>query len=505
MSQTRDATLANARSLQRTQPQQAIALLETMLTQSPDDGEAWYELAYHLKAQARYQDALDAFGHALAAGIDRPEEAHLNRGVLYSDHLRRDDEAERELRAALEVKPGYISALLNLGNLQEERGQKQAALQTYAQVLETPESAHPHDNHLRMEALARKARLAPPATIDDPLIAALQDAAAQQEDKTVRANLLFALGHVLDRLGQHESAFDAYAKANRWLLRQSGRRHDRMHAERLTDALIAASSAGAAMPEHAPGDNLPVPLLICGMFRSGSTLVEQVLGAHPQVVAGGELDHLPHLAAVRLAPFPASVSSLEPGALQQLGVEYRQHLATLYPQARTSDYITDKRPDNYLLIGLAKKMLPGLRIVHTVRNPLDNGLSIYFQHLNPLVAAYSCDLSDIGHQFGQYQRLMQHWKAHYPQDILDFDYDAFVRQPEPELRRLLDFLELDWDPALLRFHERETTVKTASYWQVREPLHQHASGRSAAYARWLAPLETELQAAGVLVTVGGHQ
>lgn len=493
-----DSTLQRARDLQRQgRGAEAVAAFRELLDARPGDGELWYELGYLLKAEAHYEESLAAFGRALACKISRPEEVHLNRGVLFSDHLRRDEDAERELQVALALAPHYVPALLNLGNLHEERGQREQAIAIYERLLAGPESAEPEHNQLRMEGLARIAHMQPPSSLDDPLLQRLRDAAETQPNKTVRADLLFALGHAYDRLGAFDLAFDAFAKANRWLLRQAGRRYDHSHAERLIRTLIEAFAVPSAADTSSFAGTGPEPLFVCGMFRSGSTLIEQVLGAHPQVTAGGEINHLRHLATVRLAPFPQAMTALGPGQLAELADEYRAHLAKLFPQSADHAYVTDKRPDNFLLIGLVKRLFPGAKIVHTVRGPLDNGLSVFSHHLHPQVAAYACDLGDIGHYYGQYRRLMAHWKALYPGDILDFDYDAFVADPRSLLERLLAFLNLPWDDRCLEFHRLGNTVKTASYWQIRQPLHRAASGRWRNYAGHLEPLRKALAHVGI--------
>jgi len=142
-------------------------------------------------------------------------------------------------------------------------------------------------------------------------------------------------------------------------------------------------------------------------------------------------------------------------------------------------------------------LFPRAKIVHTLRHPLDTGLSVFSHHLQPQAAPYSCDLADIGHYYGQYRRLMAHWKQIYPDSIFDLDYDAFVGDPEVVLRQLLDFLGLPWDEGCLDFHRRRSTVKTASYWQIRQPLHKGASGRWRNYAGHLEPMRRELARAGI--------
>jgi tetratricopeptide (TPR) repeat protein len=474
---------------------EAIELFRQVLAHHPESSEGWYELGYLLKAESKYEEALEAYGQALARGIRRPEEVHLNRGVIYSDYLRRDEEAERELLAALALAPDYVPAQLNLGNLYEERGERQQALACYDSILASADSKdHPYRD-LCFEALARSAKLRPPADVDDPLLSRLQKAVAQSSHM-VRANLMFALGQAYDGLGQFDLAFDAFAKANRWLLRQSGRTYDRAHWSQLTDALIESFNS-AGMSEPLPRQTGVKPLFICGMYRSGSTLVEQVLAAHPQVTAGGEVDYLRRLATSRLAPFPASMATPDPARDTALAEDYRAHLAQLFPQASAGTFITDKRPDNFILIGLIKRLFPSAKIIHTTRNPLGNGLSVFMQHLHLQVAGYSSDLGDIGHYYSQYRRLMAHWKSLYPESIFEFDYDAFVRAPRPTLERLLAFLGLDWDDRCLDFHRLGNTVKTASYWQVRQPLSNSASGRWRNYQAHLGPLQQSLLEGGV--------
>lgn len=478
---------------------EAIDAYRRLLEAEPGLTDCWYDLGYLLKAEGQYDAALAAYGEALARGVRNPEEVHLNRAVIYADHLRRDDDAERELRAALIIEPDYLPAMLNLGNLHEERGRRDEALANYERAL-SAEYAAPDDRTtaLRAEALARIAHLRPPESPDDALLGRLQAAAADVAlDRVTRANLLYSTGRAFDRLGLHDEAFAAFTEANRHA-RHAGPAYSRIQARRFADALIRAFPQ--ADPADAPGraPDEPAPLFICGMFRSGSTLVEQVLAAHPGVTAGGEIDFLPRLVRGPLYPFPASVRVLDTQRLAALARDYRAHLANLFPEARQQGtLVTDKRPDNFLLLGLVKQLFPGAKIIHTVRAPLDNCFSIFMQHLDPRVMSYASDLGDIGHYYGQYRRVMAHWKQLFGDSILDFDYDDFVREPQAQLARLLEFLGLEWDARCLEFHELDNTVKTASYWQVRRPLYDEASGRWRNYAAHLGPLTIALRDAGV--------
>lgn len=489
--QLRDASLL----MREGRREDAIEAYRDIVRQDPGQPVAWYNLGYLLRGAGRLEEALEAYANALTAGIDRPQDVHLNRAVIYSDHLRKDDAAERELESALAVDPDFAPALLNLGNLHEERGRRSEAIACYERLLDSPASTASRRS-LQHQALARMAHLRPPSGPDDSLLQRLRDASIESAaDDQARANVLFALGRAYDTLGASDDAFDSFSKGHR-CVRKHAKPYDRALARSRTDALAAVFN-GEASTRREFATRRPMPVFICGMFRSGSTLVEQMLAAHPRVSAGGELDLLPRMVAGVLAPFPRSMITVDDEREQALAGDYLAQLAALFPESGESAYVTDKRPDNFLLIGLIKRLFPSAKIIHTVRHPLDNSLSIFMQHLDPRVASYSHELGDIGHYYGQYRRLMAHWKAQYGDDILDVDYDALVRDPRAGLERLLGFLGLDWDERCLDFHRLDNTVKTASYWQVRRPLYMEATGRWRRYHAHLVPLRAALREAGV--------
>lgn len=465
---------------------EAEAAYLRVLATWPDLPNTWYNLARLQRHAGRYDAALGSYQQALDRGVAEPEEVHLNRGVIYADCLRQDDAAERELQAALALNPGYVPALLNLANLREDFGKQAEASALYQKIL----ALQPHYSL----ALARYVGLQKIAREDDPLLARLRAAIADARASSAdRADLGFALGKVLDSCGAWDAAFAAYAAANRDSRRSVGpaAAYDRRAHERFIDALIAAFTPGRPVAAQRP--QAARPLFICGMFRSGSTLAEQILSAHSQVAAGGEIAFLPSLVRSELAPFPATMATVTQAQLERLAASYLDMLARLFPHG---ERVTDKRPDNFLYIGLIKRLFPDARIIHTGRNALDNCLSIYFLHLDHSMS-YALDLADIGHYYVQYRRLMTHWKALYSADILDLDYDALVREPRPALQRLTAFCGLEWQEACLSFEQSARAVKTASVWQVREPLYQRSSGRWRNYAAQLAQLETYLREAGI--------
>jgi tetratricopeptide (TPR) repeat protein len=455
------ALLERAGSLRRAgRVDEAIAAYRALLAREPDLPDSWYNLGWLQRQARQYEDSLASYGEALKLGVRDPEEVHLNRAVILSDHLARHDEAQAELEAALKIRPDYLPALLNLGNLHEDRGKRGAAEEAYRRAL-----AIAPDDALALSRLAGVIETGSDSAAE--VIENMKSAIARERDPSGRADLGFALGRLLDGRERYDQAFAAYESANRASLESFGAGYDRIAHERFVDRLIAT------FPKPAQSSDQDAPaIFIAGMFRSGSTLVERILSGHSRVVSAGELDLIPVLVST-ISPYPEAVASAEESAIQRWR---RFYLDGLAPFTREGSFVTDKRPDNFLHIGLIKTLFPDAKIVHTRRNRLDNLLSLYFLHLGPGMP-YALDLADAAHWYAEYERLMEHWRALYPDDIFDLDYDSLVEQPERILRKTLDFLGLGWEDGLLDFHQREATVKTASVWQVRERLHSRSSGR----------------------------
>lgn len=459
------AMLQRASALRRAgRVEEAIAAYTELLQREADLPDSWYNLGWLQRQARQFEAALRSYGEALKHGVRGAEEVHLNRAVILSDYLGRPGEAQAELEAALALNPGYIPALLNLGNLNEDIGRRDEARAVYQRIL----AIEPH-NALALSRLAG-ATLASSAQAPG-LIERLQAAiATPNRNAAEQADLGFALGRLLDGRGDYEEAFTIYASANRASRDSLGpnfRGYDRAAHEDFVSRVIA-SYAGPAVRRGAASP----AVFIVGMFRSGSTLVEQMLAGHSGIVSAGELDAVPSLVN-HISGYPERAASGDETSVAQWRGAYLEALA---PFVREKETVTDKRPDNFLHIGLIKTLFPDAKIVHTRRNRLDNLLSLYFLHLGPEYA-YALDLADAAHWYAQYERLMAHCKAIYPGDILDVDYDQLVAAPKPILERLLAFLDLDWEESVLDFQQRSRAIRTASVWQVREPLHARSSGR----------------------------
>jgi len=473
--------LREATQLQRqNRVPEAIDAYEGILKRWPGLAECWFNLAVLQRQARRLTEALDSYQKALNAGVSRPEEVHLNRSVIYTDYLGQHAAAERELKSALAINPAFTPALLNLANLYEDLGRRSEAQSIYARILALDPRC--------FEALARFANLQQASAADPALVAQLRQGLADPAASAAeRASLGFALGRILDASGEYAAAFGAIQAANQASRTSAAPhvvRYDRAQQHAFVERLIAHGTPRA----RRLSPMRPRPIFICGMFRSGSTLTEQLLAGIPGVAAGGELDFLPRLAASELVPFPESLPALSAQRLEEIAQRYRAELERV---SATAALVIDKRPDNFLYIGLIKSLFPDARIVHTTRNPLDNCLSIYFLHLDQQMS-YALDLLDIGHYFREYRRLMAHWKNKFASDIFDFDYDALVSDPQPALQRLCAFLGLEPPREVPQVAAAGRAVKTASVWQVREPLYRSSSGRAKHYAVQLKELHDYL-------------
>ena len=487
MSDARQVRLAQGAALERLgRIPEAVTLYQSVVAEQPDLGDVWYDLGRLLRRMRRLDDALTAYDQALAQGARDPQEIHLNRAVIFAEDLNRPDAAETELRTALAIAPAYAPAWLNLGNLHEDAGRRDEARQAYESVLAIDPG---HGT-----ALARLAGLQTATTPDDPLIGRLRSALAATPEGLEQADLGFALGRILDVAGDYDAAFDAYVAANQAsaaLARAKGVVYDPAKAEAFVDRLIAATPA----PVTGLDDDDPsaAPIFICGMFRSGSTLVERILGGHSGVRAGGELDLLPTLAANVFNPFPEALGVFDDASRRKIRDVYLNAVRERVPGVGV---VTDKRPDNILYIGLAKTLFPKARIIHTVRNPIDNALSVFFLHLS-YDMAYALDLEHAAHWTAQERRLAAHWKSVWPDDVHEVDYDDLVARGEPAVRDLVAACGLAWEPSVMDFHQRQGPVRTASVWQVREPLYARASGRWKNYAPRLDDLRAALARYGL--------
>jgi tetratricopeptide (TPR) repeat protein len=454
-------------------------LLETadcyrkLIDRRPDLAVARFNFACFLKRSGRLEEALTEHQKALDLKIDQPEEVLSNMAVICTE-LHRDKDARAFLDRALAINPVYIPALYNLALLHEEFGDKEQALELFGKIL-----AQDPTYHSALVRIAHARTISDPA---DPVIGQLRQALRRADlGPQIRESLHFALGKVLDECGHYDEAFAEFELGNG--CRPAPLRPYRSEEQeaRVTQ-IVKLFSADWMAGREAVSDR---PLVfISGMFRSGSTLFEQVLAGHPRITAGGEINYFNRRLDSAVAPFPSSLAVMSGDDFRLLGSGYLELLDRTFP---AGTIVTNKRPDAFAYLGVIKALFPNARFINTVRNPLDTCLSIYFQQLDEQVA-YAGKLENIAHYYLQYRRLMDHWKELFGASIFDASYDDFVVDPEATTRELLRFLGLEWNAGCLELQRRDNRVRTASVWQVRESIYRKSSGRWRHYERHLQPL-----------------
>jgi tetratricopeptide (TPR) repeat protein len=455
------------------QTQSAIDEYLRLIGRQPDIAVAHFNLALLLKERQRNSEALVAYNEAIRLKIEHLEEVYSNMGVVYSDM--QDAEQSREMyERALQIAPDYVPALFNLAAHFEESGEKQLAIEHYERILRIDPT--------HWESLARLAYPGKVTAEDQGLIKRLTACVDDMKDD-IRAQegLNFALGKAYDDLESYDEAAAAYVAANEFS-KQRVLPYTPAETEAAFDRLIDIFDSGWI--DRTTTDSDASPVFICGMYRSGSTLLERMLGAHPAIASGGELNVLGWAVNHHLGPFPQGAKVATKTQLQSIAEEYVTKVRELVPDC---PIVIDKQPDNFLRVGLIRSIFPACKIIQTRRDLRDNCLSLYFQQF-ARASSYANDLQNIAHYYRQQERLFEHWKACAGDNIFTVDYEELVESPERVLRRVLAFLGLEWDDSVLDFHKSKGLVKTASIWQVRQGLHSGSRDRWRNYESLLGSL-----------------
>lgn len=324
---------------------------------------------------------------------------------------------------------------------------------------------------------------------DEADIAALRRQVNEAADATSRMRPLYALGRLLERSGRDAEAFACWREAN--AIERARQPFDADAHEAFVERLISLFDAGFFRERQGWGDPSDLPVPIVGLPRSGTTLVERILAAHPLVAAGGERDDLRALAArlpesgPGVRPFPEGLVDLDHDGARRLSTAY---LGALRPLAgHGARHVTDKLPGNYVRLAMVGFVLPRARIVWCRRDPRDVALSCFATDFARGLR-FATDIGDCLRVWRAQARLLAHWREVLPAPIHVVDYEQLVDTPEEEIGRLLAFVGLPPEPACLRFHERPGDVRTPGVWQVRQPIHGGSVGRWRRFARFAPEL-----------------
>ena len=455
--------------------------LRQACTEHPGALPLWQSLGRALRAWDRIEDASDA---CREAQVHHPHSVELKAQRAQLAYELRDLETAQALLTELaKAFPDDVNIQNDLAQVLASLGQDVESQKRFKHLTERePLFGQPWLN------VARAKRY------EDPQDGELQKMRAalkrRQLQPTQAAYLHFALGKALDDCQAYDEAFSHYQKAN--AIWRSELDFDPKALEAHMGRIIDAFTPELMTRFKRQGNSSTRPLMIVGMPRSGTTLLEQVLCAHPDVETAGELRTLAQ-AARRMTevgenPWPEGIAAVAPDLLVDQAQAY---LDVLSARSGAAAKVVDKMPQNFLHLGLAALLFPKAVIVHCVRDPLDTCLSNFFQ-VFPVGIDFAYDLSDLGHYFRNYQRLMAHWGALLGAQLVTVCYEELVSDPEKLLRPLLQSLGLTWNDACLSHQQSVGRVDTLSLYQVRKPLNTGSTERWRNYEKHLAPLRVAL-------------
>ncbi len=487
----------------------AVDSFQNAIRLQPKVGPIHVNLAESLQQLGRLSEALGAYQQALEL-MPNSAEVFEGMGRVFST-LKKRPKAVECLERALELTPDSVKRILQVADAKAMYGQTAESLALVERALTIdPNSAPAHFFFgLRMQdvgefeaagtaflksieidpnqgeaylGLATNARL---TAGDSGLVGQIQ--------RLIEANsvsdrdfvlLHTALGKAFDDLGAYEKAIGHIDEANR--IETMGRNpFDQKEFERFVDRIIGLFTPAFFEERTSWVLDSELPLLIIGLPRSGTTLTEQILSSHPEVAAAGEQQFW--------SDADANESIIALGSnkhkSQELAVEYERLLRGFGPEAR---FVTDKRPDNFLFVGLIHALFANARFIHCRRELVHNALSLYMTPYRTR-PPFAHSREDIVFYVHQYQRLMRHWTALLPKDrILDVDYETLVTDRVATTKLMLDFCGLDWDEACLRPEHNKRSVATPSNWQSRQAVYATSIERWRRYEPWLGALKSLL-------------
>ena len=466
-------------------PREGDRLLQRAIELAPGFGYARYTRAVALDLLSRSGEALAELNQ-ITGPLAEYDPVIAAKAVALS-RVGENDEALRLYRLLAERQPNNADIWISIANLLKIVGDQQGAVEAYRRVFEI--------SPVNGEAWWSLANLKTFRFSDEDIQrmeAALQSRGLSEDD---RFRLHFAIGKAFEDRGEDEAGFDHYSQGN------TGRSLQTRHRPHETTELVDRTER-LFTPEFLEkrknyGSRARDPIFIVGMPRSGSTLVEQILASHPLVEGTGELPDIlviareleessPGAGPEGWRNYPDNLRELSSKDCRRLGESYLER--TRIQRKTDRPHFLDKMPNNWLHVGLIRLILPNARIIDARRHPLACGFSNFKQHY-ARGQEFSYDLEHFGLYYRDYVRMMAHFDRVSPGSIHRIIHERLLADPEGEIRALLDYLELPFDEACLRFHESKRAVRTASAEQVRRPIDREGVESWKRFEQWLDPLK----------------
>ncbi len=440
----------------------ALKLLERTVAVAPDFVLAWNNLADLYMKEERFELALETAEKAIELDPDLPH-SYVVKGNLLTK-AQRHDEALATYDRALAISPGHSGALSSRGHVLKTIGRTEEAIGTFRQCIRLhPGFGEPYWSLANLKTFV----------FDDDEVAVMLKILEREElpDEN-KVNMHYALGKHFENKKEFEVAIGHYRAGAS--LRRPHETYDPVQNQVVHERIIEVFGDELFRERREWGDPSQGPILIVGLPRSGSTLIEQILASHSQVEGTMELPDLPRCIreVSRAAPgreeYPEAVRDLSDREVMALGGRYMRTTAR-YRTGRP--YFIDKMPNNFSHVGFLHLILPHAKVINARRNPLDTCLGC-FKQLFYKGQSFTYDFFELGQYYLQYQRVMDHWHSVLPGKVLDVQYEEMVEDQEGQTRRILDHLGIPFEEQCLRFWETERPINTASSEQVRQPIYK---------------------------------
>lgn len=461
----------------------AEALLRRACDIAPDYIAAHMALGSVLIEQKKYVQAIDVLKLAIELDNQNAEIwAHLGNAYAVAHY---QEEARKAFEKSIAINPNVANAQMSYAHVLKTLGDQPASLQAYRAAIKIrPQFGEVYWSMANLKTFRF-----------EPEEVAEMERQAIREDLTDSASVhfRFALGKAYEDEKNYEKAWENYHTGN--MAQRMRVSHDPVEMEVIHNEILEVFTEAFIKDREGHGHDAQDPILIVGLPRSGSTLVEQILASHSQVEGTSELPDLSRIAAtigryradgVR---YPKALRELQERDWKDYGREYmdatKRHRETEHP------FFTDKLPNNFPQVGFLHLILPNAKVINARRHPFDSCLGGYKQ-LFGRGQNFTYDMFELAEYYRKYHEMMAHWHKVLPGKVLDIHYEETVMDLETQVRRILDHCGLPFEEQCLRFHETERAVRTASSEQVRQPLYSGALGMWRNYEQHLDLWREEL-------------